>query len=492
MTFGPLLAMLSALLGAALASAVWAPIMAKLRERLAVVTARCGARDAALEQLVTSGLPSAAQSLFGPEGRPAAVVVTASLQGSAFGANLQALVERHAATLRHVQDETHRALTERHAAALRQVREEMAQEASRQQQRLPGSEQAEVFVYVAPRLHALVSRALVALSGLENMVEDPDLLHGLFDTDHLLTRIRRAVESLAVLGGQSARRVRRAVSVMGVLRQAVAEIEHYPRVRLSVPREEATRTALPGHVGPDVIHLLAELVENATKFSPPDTQVVLRAERVNAGIAIEVEDRGLAMSAYRRTRLNRLLAAPETVDVHAHLQGGHTGLLVAARLAQRHGIPVELRPSVLGGMQALVMLPNALLVAPDPPQQLHPTRLPQAAEEHRAKVVALPAEPAPPVKPQSGEAKPGSARAPLPRRQRRTAAPPMASSAVSTGAPEGKPALPRRSRNPQAPAPAAPPQRGGPTVPPTPGLMGSFKAGAQRAAGDAIPASPAD
>ncbi|MFJ4990379.1 hypothetical protein ACIP9H_42160 [Streptomyces sp. NPDC088732] len=173
------------------------------------------------------------------------------------------------------------------AAALSRLRsdivEAFAAAGAERAARLAQAEQSEVFVYIARRLHVLVSRALEALSEAERDVEDPELLHRLFTIDHLVTRTRRAVESLAVLGGETPRRVRKPLLLSTVLRQAVAEIEQYPRVRAVLP---GTELALPGYVGPDVIHLLAELVENAARFSPPETQVILRAEQVPAGVVV--------------------------------------------------------------------------------------------------------------------------------------------------------------------------------------------------------------
>src|SRR5262249_2085894 len=151
----------------------------------------------------------------------------------------------------------------------------------------PG-QHVEVFVNLARRLQSLSHRAIQGLDELENQVEDPDLLKGLFKVDHLSTRMRRQAESLAVIGGAASRRQwSRPVTVYEVLRSAIAEVEHYNRVKV-VPPIEGT---LHGKAVADVIHLLAELVENATKFSPPHTQIFLRAEFVTAGLAIEVEDR---------------------------------------------------------------------------------------------------------------------------------------------------------------------------------------------------------
>ena len=139
-----------------------------------------------------------------------------------------------------------------------------------------GSEQkVEVFVNLARRLQSLVHREIQILDELENEVEDPDLLKGLFHVDHLATRIRRHAENLAVLGGAVSRRQwSNPVTMTEVLRSAIAEVEQYSRVKLVPPIDGTLR----GHAVADVIHLLAELVENATVFSAPHTQVLLRAQ----------------------------------------------------------------------------------------------------------------------------------------------------------------------------------------------------------------------
>ncbi|UZJ33300.1 ATP-binding protein [Streptomyces endophytica] len=224
-----------------------------------------------------------------------------------------------------------------------------------------GSEQkVEVFVNLARRLQSLVHREIELLDELENQVEDPDLLKGLFHVDHLATRIRRHAENLAVLGGAISRRQwSRPVSMTEVLRSSIAEVEQYPRIKL-VPAIEGT---LRGHAVADVIHLLAELVENATIYSAPQTPVLLRAQLVTAGLAVEVEDRGLGMSADEQNRMNALLADPDHIDVAELLSDGRIGLFVVSSLARRHGIVVRLQSNIYGGVQAVLIVPQALLGA---------------------------------------------------------------------------------------------------------------------------------
>ncbi|MDT0454158.1 ATP-binding protein [Streptomyces sp. DSM 41527] len=222
-----------------------------------------------------------------------------------------------------------------------------------------GSEQkVEVFVNLARRLQSLVHREIELLDELENQVEDPDLLKGLFHVDHLATRIRRHAENLAVLGGAISRRQwSRPVSMTEVLRSSIAEVEQYPRIKL-VPPIEGT---LHGHAVADVIHLLAELVENASIYSAPQTPVLLRAQLVTAGLAVEVEDRGLGMSADEQSRMNALLADPEHIDVAELLSDGRIGLFVVSSLARRHGIVVRLQSNIYGGVQAVLIVPQELL-----------------------------------------------------------------------------------------------------------------------------------
>ncbi|MFC7513341.1 ATP-binding protein [Streptomyces thermocarboxydus] len=215
-----------------------------------------------------------------------------------------------------------------------------------------------MFANLARRLESLVHREIGLLDSLENEVEDPDLLKGLFQVDHLSTRIRRYAENLAVLGGANTHRQwTRPVGLTDVLRSAVAEIDQYARVKL-VPPIDGT---VSGHAVVDVVHLLAELLENATVFSPPQTTVHVRVEPVAAGVAIEVEDRGLGMSAAERNQMNTVLGAPDKVALGELLQDGRIGLYVVSVLAQRHDIAVRLQSNVYGGTQAVMVLPTALL-----------------------------------------------------------------------------------------------------------------------------------
>jgi signal transduction histidine kinase len=223
----------------------------------------------------------------------------------------------------------------------------------------PGSVgNVEVFVDFSHRLQSLVHRAIRELDDLERRVEDPDLLNGLFHVDHLATRIRRHAENLAVLGGADSRRQWTTPQALTeVLRSAIAEVEHYSRVKL-VPPIEGT---LQGHAIADVIHLVAELIENATTFSAPHTDVLMRVQTVTAGLVIEVEDRGLGMMRDEQHRVNGLLADPQQIDLAELLRDGRLGLYVVSMIARRHGIKAQLQTNIFGGIQAIVILPHGLL-----------------------------------------------------------------------------------------------------------------------------------
>ncbi|MFF2774429.1 sensor histidine kinase [Streptomyces sp. NPDC058052] len=243
-------------------------------------------------------------------------------------------------------------------------------QASRLSTNVGNEQKVEVFVNLARRLQSLVHREIQLLDELENEVEDPELLKGLFHVDHLATRIRRHAENLAVLGGAISRRQwSNPVTMTEVLRSSIAEVEQYPRVKLVPPIDGTLR----GHAVADVIHLLAELVENATVFSAPHTTVLLRAQYVTAGLAIEVEDRGLGMPVTEQNKMNALLADPDQVNVAHLLQDGRIGLFVVSALARRHGIAVRLQSNIYGGIQAVLVLPQGLLGA-DPEGLAHHER----------------------------------------------------------------------------------------------------------------------
>ncbi len=218
---------------------------------------------------------------------------------------------------------------------------------------------SDVFRNLAGRSQSLLHRQLTLLDGMERRATEPDELEDLFRIDHLTTRMRRHAEGLIILSGEApARGWRQPVPLIDVLRAAVAEVEDYTRIRVLA----RTRAAVAGHAVADVIHLIAELAENATVFSPPNTPVRIQGDIVGKGFAIEIEDRGLGISPDRLAEINRDLADPPQFDLS---DSDRLGLFIAGQLARRHDIHIALQPSVYGGTTAIVLLPMALVVEED-------------------------------------------------------------------------------------------------------------------------------
>ena len=215
----------------------------------------------------------------------------------------------------------------------------------------------QVFRNLARRSQVLLHRQLGLLDAMERKAEEPDQLEELFRIDHLTTRMRRHAEGLIVLAGDSpGRGWRQPVRFIDVLRAAVSEVEDYSRVRVEV----RTKAALVGPAVADVVHLLAELIENATVYSPPTAVVRVQGELVGRGFCVEVEDRGLGMTAEQLEEINRQLAAVPEFDPAG---SDRLGLFVAGRLAHRHGVSVALRASVYGGTTAVVIIPTNLVIS---------------------------------------------------------------------------------------------------------------------------------
>jgi len=218
----------------------------------------------------------------------------------------------------------------------------------------------DMFRNLARRNQSLLQRQLTVLDEAERRATDPDVLEDLFKMDHLTTRMRRHAEGLIILSGAPPGRSWSApVKLIDVMRGAVAEVEDYARVTASTQ----SRAALAGSAVTDVIHLLAELIENATTLSPPYTQVRVGGETVANGFAIEIEDRGLGMVPQRLQELNERLANPPDINPANTEQ---LGLFVVGQLARRHGVRVVLRPSPYGGTTAVVLIPLALIVEDGP------------------------------------------------------------------------------------------------------------------------------
>ncbi|MUL42758.1 sensor histidine kinase [Streptomonospora sp. PA3] len=233
-----------------------------------------------------------------------------------------------------------------------------------------------VFLGIAYRNQTLVQRQLRVLDEIEAEEEDPRALRRLFTLDHLATRARRYADNLIILGGAgSARRWREPLPLADVLRGAITETEDYERVRLT----SAPRARLSGAAVADVVHLLAELIENATQFSPSGSAVDVNCGRVSGGVAVEVEDRGLGLTEEGYAEAARVLGEPPEFDVMALPEEPRLGLFVVARLAARHGVSVRLRPSPYGGTSATAVIPDRLLEwAPT-----EPDTQPSALVEHR-------------------------------------------------------------------------------------------------------------
>ncbi|MGK5640654.1 nitrate- and nitrite sensing domain-containing protein, partial [Streptomyces sp. URMC 126] len=212
-----------------------------------------------------------------------------------------------------------------------------------------------VFVNIARRSQVLLHRQLALLDTMERRTEDADELADLFRLDHLTTRMRRHAEGLVILSGATpSRQWRKPVQLMDVVRAAVSEVEAYERIEL----RRLPPLAVQGPAVGDLTHLLAELLENATVFSPPHTAVQVVGERVPNGFTLEIHDRGLGMSADALLEANLGLAEAPEFDLS---DTDRLGLFVVSRLARRQGVRVALQPSPYGGTTAVVLIPAALI-----------------------------------------------------------------------------------------------------------------------------------
>lgn len=215
-----------------------------------------------------------------------------------------------------------------------------------------------IFTNLSRRSESLVLRQLQLIDDLENNEQDPSQLASLFQLDHLATRMRRNNENLLVLAGEEqGRRWNQPVPLFDVVRAATAEVEQYERVVLY----ELPDVAVSGHAATDVVHLVAELIENATAFSGPETQVLVGAKMLAAGdVVLDIADAGIGIRPEELDRINRRLAEPPVLDVAISRR---MGLFVVGRLAAKYGIQVRLTGSGPTGLNALVRIPPALLVS---------------------------------------------------------------------------------------------------------------------------------
>ncbi|PYC79175.1 histidine kinase [Streptomyces tateyamensis] len=273
-----------------------------------------------------------------------------------------------------------------------------------------------MFTNLSRRSQGLIQRQLSLISELESREADPDQLASLFKLDHLATRMRRNGENLLVLAGEDpGRRWTRPVPLVDVLRAAASEVEQYERIELaSVPSAEVA-----GRVVNDLVHLLAELLENATSFSSPQTRVRVTGHALPDGrVLIEIHDTGIGLSPDDLAEINERLANPPTVDVSVSRR---MGLFVVGRLSLRHGIRIQLRPSDSGGTTALVMLPVDVTNSADRRAQRPggtPSKAPRGVgptpRQQRPLPDGLPGRGAPALgqAPQSGPARPQLGQAP--------------------------------------------------------------------------------
>jgi signal transduction histidine kinase len=216
-----------------------------------------------------------------------------------------------------------------------------------------------MFLNLARRSQALVDRMIGELDKIERGEEDPKRLAQLFQLDHLATRMRRNDENLLVLAGADSSAPRREDALLvDAVRAAQSEVEQYDRIEFGTID---TDVSIAAHAVNDVVRLIAELLDNATRFSPPNQPVVADARRVRDYVLVQIEDRGLGMSDEQLASLNARLAEPPTVDVAAFRM---MGLAVVGRLADRYGIRVELRHNPEGGTIAQVSLPTSILILP--------------------------------------------------------------------------------------------------------------------------------
>jgi signal transduction histidine kinase len=240
-----------------------------------------------------------------------------------------------------------------------------------------------MFVNLSHRSQSLVERQLRLIDELEANEQDPDDLANLFRLDHLATRMRRNDESLLVLaGGDIGQANRGDVPVLDALRAAASEIEHFARVQIECRVDASFR----GAVVADVVHLLAELIENATNFSPPDTPVLVRTTRATTSgpMVIEIADRGIGMTPDELAAANAKLRSAAGLDADVARM---MGLVVTSRLAHRHGLTVKLHANSPSGVVATVLLPADVFIAADPAPL--PSRAPSYAARPDVSAKAL-------------------------------------------------------------------------------------------------------
>jgi signal transduction histidine kinase len=290
-----------------------------------------------------------------------------------------------------------------------------------------------MFINLSRRSQSLIERQLSLIDSLEQSEQDSGRLSSLFRLDHLATRMRRNSENLLVLAGHEVtRRWSQPVPLVDVLRAAISEIEQYERVVLNVQ----PGIVVVGQAVNDVVHLVAEIVENATTFSPEDTQVYVSGQPLSSGgVLLDITDNGVGISDQEMSHANWRLDNPPVVDVAVSRR---MGLFVVGRLAARHGVRVRLRHAQAGGLTALIWLPDTV-AAPEVAPPLGRLRRFDADDYGPAPSLSAPTQTA------SGPASQAAAAARIPR-----------FSPVAPATPSFSPANPKTPKNPPAQPPTEP------------------------------------
>jgi HAMP domain-containing protein len=246
----------------------------------------------------------------------------------------------------------------------------------------------DMFLNLARRSQSLIERQLEVIDELEVSGSETEVRAGLGELDHLATRMRRNAENLIILSGsEPARRWRGPIELTEVVRASIDEVKEHTRVEL-LPLDQVE---LAGHAAADVMHLLAELIENAVTFSAPGTTALVAGQPLPAGYLIEIEDQGLGMTDEQLVKVNQRLAKPPDIDFALARM---LGFFVVTQLASKHGIKVQLRHSWYGGITALVLLPRQLIVRPT---ELAPLSGPEAERRRGRSPVAAVADRPPPA-----------------------------------------------------------------------------------------------
>jgi HAMP domain-containing protein len=246
----------------------------------------------------------------------------------------------------------------------------------------------DMFLNLARRSQSLIERQLEVIDELEVSGSEAEVRTRLGELDHLATRMRRNAENLIILSGsEPARRWRGPIGLAEVVRAAIEEVKEHTRVELL----RIDQVQLAGHAAADVMHLLAELIENAVTFSSPGTKALVAGQPLPAGYLLEIEDQGLGMTDEQLVKVNQRLAKPPDIDFALAKM---LGFYVVTQLAAKHGVKVQLRHSWYGGVTALALLPKALIVSP---AELIPIPGGEAARQRDRSPVAAVADRPPPA-----------------------------------------------------------------------------------------------